>query len=500
MTSQHTSSLPSRTSTSSIIHFGIAGAFLAALTFLPGCHDSGASDEAFTSTRRHVLLVTVDTLRPDYLSTNGYDLPTSPFVDSLLTQGVTFARAITPVPRTTPALASLLTGTYPHTTKVYTLVDALAPEIVTLAELAKKRGYTTLAVVSNHILAPERGLHRGFDIYDFADDSRDAAATTAAALLHLTRYKSEEPVFAWVHYIDPHVPYYPPPELAYQFDPTYKGRYQLRFGAVRGGIGDQAYPEDLGKAQAVFQNTLPDSVNAHVRRLYAADVRYTDDHVAQLITQLRAAFGDDWLIIFTADHGESLGENNYFYDHGDYVSNAELRVPLTFVFAPGDPLREGRAIGDWVSLVDVMPTLAELLDLQLPTQLTYEIEGRSLVPYMRGNDLPPRPVFAECGKAYFPSLVQRRVKFGVEGRFRTVFLGDWKLIWTPGQREDLLFELYNVRTDPHERSNRYLPGNPHTEHLKALLRRWEEQRIDTRSAADPSAADRERLRSLGYTD
>ena len=477
---------------------GALSILLAAFWSLSGCQPTMPTSNLPTA-RRHVLLVTVDTLRPDYLSANGFDLPTSPFLDSLLASGFTFTRAVAPVARTTPALASLLTGAYPRKTKVQTLVDKLATEVVSLAELAKQGGYATLAVVSNHILVPERGLGRGFDTYDFADDSRDAAATTTAALRHLARYEPDAAIFAWVHYIDPHVPYYPPAEVAKQFDPMYEGPYRLHFGDITGGVGNQAYPADLGKLQAVFRNKLPAGVNAHIRRLYAADIRHTDDHVARLVRRLRAEFGDDWLIIFTADHGESLGENDYFYDHGDYVSNAEIRVPLTFVFADDDPLHGKRAVGDWVSLVDVMPTVVELLDLSMPADLDYALDGRSLVPYMRGEDPPSRVVFAESGDAHFRSHVRRRVDFDIAGRFRTALLGDWKLVWTPGASEGLEFELYDVKVDPNETTNLYVPDEPSTERLKALLRQWRGN-SDTQQSRRMSEADRERLRSLGYLE
>jgi len=443
-----------------------------------------------------VLLLTVDTLRADYLSCNGYDRPTTPFVDSLLARGVHFTRAVTTMPRTTPALASLLTGCYPHTTKVRSLVDPLSPEVASVAQLARRAGYRTVAVVSNHVLSPARRLDAGFDVYDFADDARDAAATTQAALQRIGTLKPDDALLLWVHYIDPHVPYYPPPALAAQFDPGYAGRYPLHFGDVKGGVGDRAYPEDLPKIKAVFQNRLPDDVNAHIRRLYAADIRNTDDHIAQLVTALRARLGDDWLIVFTADHGESLGEHDYFYDHGDYVSNAELRVPLGFVFPPTDPMQRGGRVDAWVSLVDVMPTLVELLRLPSTAHGGAGVDGRSLVPYLRGESLPPRAVFAESGNSYFPQMVRKRVSFDVAGEFRAALLGDWKLIWTPGQDGDREFELYNVAVDPGETRNRYTPGDVDADRLHTLLRSWlkaSDDRVHT-----VSTRDLEILRSLGY--
>jgi arylsulfatase A-like enzyme len=275
----------------------------------------------------------------------------------------------------------------------------------------------------------------------------------------------------------------------------------LHFGDLHRGLGNSAYPADLPKEQAVFQNHLSARVNAHIRRLYAADIRHTDDQIARLIRGLRVRFGDDWLIVFTADHGESLGEHNYFYAHGDYVYDGALHVPLAFIFAKGDLLRASRVVDARVSLVDVMPTLMELLDLPRPHFLSYEIEGRSLLPALLGKPLPLRPVFAECGKAYFPQLVPRRVQFDVAGRFRAVFLGNWKLIWTPGRSGDDQFELYNLAKDPEETKNLY-PAHPSVIGLlESALGAWSERlRVRTATAQHAVLTDRDReiLRSLGY--
>src|SRR5690606_27567720 len=121
-----------------------------------------------------------------------------------------------------------------------------------------------------HVLTPQRGLGRGFDVYDAAHDGRDARSTTQAALAKLEGLAAATPVFLWVHYIDPHVPYYPPPALATACDPGYTGRYAAHFGGAVRSVGERAYPEDLSKPDAVHRNRLPDAVNAHIRRLYAA--------------------------------------------------------------------------------------------------------------------------------------------------------------------------------------------------------------------------------------
>jgi arylsulfatase A-like enzyme len=448
-------------------------------------------------TRRRVLLVTVDTLRADALSIAGHPLPTTPFLDGLLAQGQRFARAVTPVPRTTPALASLLTGAYPHTTKVRSLVDPLAPHLVSVAELFRARDFRTLAVVSNHVLRRERGLGRGFEVYDYSGDGRDAFDTTRAALEHVAGLDTDEAVFLWVHYIDPHIPYAPPEALAQAFDPGYAGPHAARFGGERGATGERAFPTDLPKRAAIYRNPLPEPVNEHIRRLYAADVRHTDDAIRELVSGLEDLSGP-WSVVFSADHGESLGEQDYFWEHGDYVYDSTIRVPLAFVLPPADPLHSSRTHRDWASLVDVMPTLVELFDLPLPVDLAYPIEGRSLVPLLRGDELPSRPVFAESGRSHYPDEVRRRVRFDVSGRFRTVIEGDWKLIWTPGQSPELEYELYRLSDDPTESQDLYASHPDEAEHLKQQLAGWL-RALDDRSV-EPDARDLVLLRRLGYVE
>jgi choline-sulfatase len=452
-----------------------------------------------------ILLLTIDTLRPDYMSGNGYPLPTTPYLDALVAQGFYFEGALAPVPRTTPALGSLLTGAYPRTTGIRGLTDALADGVVTLGEEAGRRGYQSWAVVSNNVLSRRRRLDRGFDLYEVGHQAHAAATTTARALSALAAQDPERPFFGWVHYIDPHVPYDPgDPEVVDSFDPGYRGRYAERFGTMP-GPGEPIrnfvpYPVDLGKRHAVHRNRLPARVNEHVRRLYAGDIRVLDREVERLVETVRAA-RPELLLIFTADHGESLGEHDFYFDHGDYVYNAGTRVPLAFVLPRSHALRgQGRCRG-WVSLVDVLPTALELMGWEPSRALGRQLEGRSLVPCMRGEPLAGEPVFAESGHSYFPHLVKRRVRNDVAGRFRAVVLGRWKLIWTPFQSDEKAWELYDVEADPHETRNLYAADHPAVPALRAHLERFLAR--ETGNAAPspgPSAADREALRSLGYVE
>ena len=450
-----------------------------------------------------LLLITVDTLRPDYLSINGFDLPTSPSIDALVRSGFYFEQAVSPVPRTTPALAALLTGSYPHTNDVRRLTDRLSDGVGTLAEVLQSRGYQTLAVVTNQVMTRDRGLDRGFDVYDLAGDTRLAKRTTDVALGYLEGLRPGAPAFAWVHYIDPHAPYHSDPAIIEEFAPGYRGRYAQRFGQ-NGDAYDprshQPYPDDLPKRVATHRNPLDAETNAHVRRLYAADIRSLDTEVGRLVDAARQRMGDDLLIVFTADHGESLGEHDFYFDHGDYVYNAGTRVPLAFVLPGSHPLHgHGRCSG-WVSLVDVLPTVFDLLDQDPPAALDAQMAGQSLIACMRGEPLASRPVFAESGFSYYLPDVKRRVRNTIDGRFRAVVKDDWKLIYTPFAPEGDAWQLYDLAADPHEAHDVYRPDHPMLPILQPALEEFVAHTGTERPRGEISPADADALRALGYLD
>ena len=422
-----------------------------------GCWEQTAE----RSQRPDVLLLTVDTFRPDYMGMNGYDLPTSPSLDALLGEGWYFEQAITPIARTTPALASLLTGTYPHSTGVRTLSSNLSGDVATLAEVLSLEGYQTVAAVSNHVLGPKRGLDRGFDSYQFDVDLVDAPTMTKMALDAVDGVRPDKPLFLWAHYLDPHIPYLATSEQLQIFDPDYQGDHQnafrLRDRTAARNV-DKAAIESL-RGSRIHASRLSDEVEKHVRRLYAASIRSFDDEVGKLVRRLRVRSSGNLIIVFTADHGESLGEHDYFWDHGEYVYNAGLRVPLAFVLPKTHPLHGSGRCSGWVSLLDVVPTLFELLGPRIGESMTEQIEGRSITPCMRGEALPPEPQFAESGQSLFPHLVQKRVRNDFEGRLRSVVMKDWKLVWNPFQTSTREWELYDLSIDPHEKHNFYTPGH-----------------------------------------
>ena len=445
-----------------------------------------------------VLLVTIDALRADHVSANGFDLKITPTIDGLVSEGLNFSKAIVPIPRTTQSLASLLTGCYPYKTEVRALWGRLSQETITLTEVLKNAGYQTSALLANHLLHVQRGLSRGFDVYTCRSNSWDAAAITQEALERLKRIKSRKPFFFWVHYIDPHMPYYPPEEISRELDPDYRGKYETHFGGDEEGVGEKAYPSDLGKERTVYRNDLDEDTNRHVRKLYAAEVKYTDLNLRRLLAEVALRFGDKVITVVTADHGEGLGEHDYFYEHGDYVYNSQLRVPLVFRIPRRHELYRTGRIDEWVSLIDVFPTVLDLLGMKISSGHLEHLDGVSLIACWKGTELRPRPLFAESDYAFFPDFVKRRVRFDISGAFRAVVFNGWKLIWTPFQEPGMLYELYDIERDPAETTNLIEDEKEQAEELKKHLREW--MALQSPDIRDLKATERdlEVLRSLGY--
>ncbi|MCU0612562.1 MAG: sulfatase-like hydrolase/transferase, partial [Candidatus Eisenbacteria bacterium] len=162
--------------------------------------------------RPNLLLIVVDTLRADHVG--AYDgAVATPAIDSLAAAGTMWERAYTPCPRTTQAVASLMTGLYPQTHGVRVLWGTLTEDQITLAEVLGREGFNCGAVVTNHILDRRSGLAQGFHHYDVAGPSRTAAQTTSAAIAWIDSAGARRrPFMLWVHYFDPHMPYAPPRE------------------------------------------------------------------------------------------------------------------------------------------------------------------------------------------------------------------------------------------------------------------------------------------------
>jgi arylsulfatase A-like enzyme len=306
----------------------------------------------------NLLLISVDTLRADRLGCYAPEGVGSELC-ALFEGGTRYAWAFSSAPYTVPAVASLLTSRYPayHGTH-QAAASYLADRVTTVAETLRDGGYATAAFVSNPVLHRSRNFGQGFQRYD-ADMTRgepnrpylaerEAAETTDAALRWVAE-EAHEPWFVWVHYQDPHGPYDPPGAPPAEDPPGARRLPLLEGESGRGGI--PAYQALAGAS----------SFEAYEQR-YRDEIEYTAAHVVRLVEQLDAG-GRPPAIFLAADHGEALGEDDYFFAHGHSLGVDQIRVPM--LFRPAGP-GESRVVDQPVSLVDVAPSLLRLAGLEAP--------------------------------------------------------------------------------------------------------------------------------------
>ena len=426
----------------------------------------------------NVLLVTVDTLRADYLSSYGFPLETSPNIDALAEGGVIFERAVAASSATAPSHTSIMTSLYTREHSVgfqngaTRLVGAR-----TLASHFQDAGFETAAFVGNIFLRRRLGLDQGFDHYD--DElptpelnrpfifERIAEETTERVRAWLAGV--EGPFFLWVHYQDPHGPYLPPP--------AYQGRFQLP-----GDPDEPVLPRidsNFGRGGVPPYQVLPDARRASdYKSRYADEIFYVDQSIGILLEMVESHAPErQTIVLLTSDHGESLGENDRWFQHGVSSLPPEAHVPL-IVRAPG--LAPGRR-SDLVSHVDVLPTLLELAGLPAAERAS----GLALGPYLRaGRELPGRLLFCDPGSelsAYrgdsFVRVRPAKDPWGRPGSFRA---RSWRIHpWAPGSIDG---------------------GRPVPEPERAPVDAYLLETVRMVGAAELNAEDLERLRALGYLE
>ena len=361
---------------------------LAAMLWFQQCGSS--SDQV-----QNVLLISLDTCRADHLSCYGFPRNTTPNIDRLAREGILFSRVMTPVPLTLPAHSSMLTGTIPlfhgvHANGSYKLDETN----LTLAEILKQNDFTTAAIISAFVLDSRFGVDQGFDYYNdhFENklsktdyNERRGDEVNRLALEWLDQNNSER-FFMFLHYYDPHEEYDPPEPFA------------------------SDYSEDL----------------------YAGEIAYTDFCIGQVIDKLKelGLYGST-LIIVTSDHGEMLGEHGED-GHGYFIYRGAIDVPLIFKL-PGR--LEGSKVDDLVGLIDIVPTVCQVLGFEVPDQ----IQGESLTRYFDKKTPSGRNRLLYCESLY-PSRIGANNLLGVVD-------DRWKFIKTTRS------ELYDLMEDPDETNN-----------------------------------------------
>jgi arylsulfatase A-like enzyme len=383
----------------------------------------------------NILLITDDTLRADHLGCYGYPLGTSPAIDSLASRGVLFERCIVPQPKTSPSVASLMTGKPPGAHYVRLIGQKLRDRHLTLAEIVAALGYMTCGVTKSGVVSTTFGFDQGFQRFIHETSEVESAATDSALAwleetwLPTTEFRSEPgrpPFFLWMHYIDPHGPYNRPRP----YDDT-------SLDEEEDTILGQRYPRSVLKWLIPPYQRLNTTRVAHYIALYNGEISSVDREMERLLQWLKARNLDgSTLVIFSSDHGESFTEHDFYFEHGDVAYDDNAHVPL-ILSLPG-VFPEGRRVSTQVNNIDVLSTITDLLDIPaLPGP-----EGRSLLGLILGGTWrQPRPVhiLANYIGRYSPRYFTNAM---TDGR--------WKIIYIP---EFHILELYDLQSDPWELDN-----------------------------------------------
>ena len=396
---------------------------------------ASACGEASTPRAPNLLLITIDTLRADRVGAYGDGAGATPAIDALAREGWRFDPAVTPVPLTLPAHATILTGLEPpHHGVRGNGAFALPQAHHTLAEILRARGYATAAFIGAFPLDARFGLDQGFDVYDddvgggrgdFHYAERPATEVVAAAIRWLDA-RGTTPYFAWVHLFDPHDPY---------------------------------------EAEAAWAARFPGDP-------YRGEVAATDAAIATLFTSLRArGTWDDTSIVVTSDHGEALGDHGE-QTHGFFIYESTTRVPL--IVKPPARYRGPRRSGP-ARLADVMPTALTLLGLPVPAGLS----GVALTSSTGTTEAYVETLMPQLDYNWSPLYGVRSTR--------------WKYIHAPEP------ELYDLNADPHERRNVLVEQPAEATRLRGRLAVIAQSAgTGAASQARPDAETARKLESLGY--
>ena len=484
---------------SSRIHVGRwlgAGALLLIFAGLASIFTGSAGPQASSGSGgesravRRILFLSIDTLRADAVSALNPSAPPTPNLDSLAADSVVFTRAYSPAPWTLPTFSTMMTGVTPLVHGVRKFEDRIPPVLTTLAERMRGAGYLTAAFGDQLFLHPQHGISRGFQWYELSprDDyggslgsrilgwafpsrfkrTLDTTEITDLALGWL-KHHARDDFFLWLHYFKPHGPYEPLP------------RYRPK-GVPPAGMGYQFSSDNAIRAGSLV---ITAEQRPWVRELYEGELRYVDDNVGRVLSELkRLGIYDDMMIVFVSDHGEEFWDHDA-RAHGHTFYDELLRVPL-FIKLPGEGLGERR--GELVCTGSLFPTFLDFGGIQIEDG---SISYASLAPLLGGRGEPYREV-----------PVLSAVPLYFEDR-ASIVLGDTKYIVSLVTNRE---QLYDLKSDPREQRN--LANEPSAALLQArqaleaarqssdALRKRYGIRAETGAPLSPETI--EQLRSLGY--
>ncbi|WP_395144285.1 sulfatase [Armatimonas sp.] len=426
----------------------------------------------------NVVLLAIDTLRPDHLGCHAYGKNTSPNMDALAAESVVFEQAIAAGIPTMPSFTTMLTGLHPFRHGIVAHIgekQRVAARVQTLPQLAQKAGWTTIGIDNLVIQGGGKGswFARGFDHYSgflYAPFTNQSEQLIERAIQFVDEQDKATPFFLYCHLWDPHTPYGPPPPFdTMHYEP---GSAEHELAEVI-ALAPDYYKAFLGEMKCEH----PDDYAAYVA-LYDGEISYVDVQVGRLIAHLKQAnLWDNTLFVLMSDHGEAFGAGEIHFDHHG-LYDAVTRVAL-MARVPGTLPSRTQAL---VSTEDLLPTLAALCGWELPT--SYALTGQSFASALSGEEFVGR-------ERVFCIESSRQASMAIRTR-------KWKLIQpimedargkplphlhgTPRDPALLLFDLEN---DPHEKYNLAKTHPEVREALRVELLAWHANEIALRGGHDP---------------
>jgi arylsulfatase A-like enzyme len=445
--------------------------------------DLPAFDARSGARPRHVILLTVDTLRADAVGASPTAPSITPNIDALAADSVVFDNARSPAPWTKPAVVSMLTGLSPVVHQIMRGPTRVPDELVTLPEVMQGAGYRTGAVGENPFLHARYNFDQGFERYRmfpkmlgrsfggrlvrYLGMAYPSTADLTDMAIEWIEARADHPFFLWLHYFDPHPPYSPPAEYLTRSGPPSMGNSFGDTSGVRAGA------VNLDAAEREW-----------VEELYMAEVRYVDDNVGRFLGFLESSgLYDDSLIIFSSDHGEEFWEHGGF-EHGHSLYDEVIKVPL-MVKLPGQGVTGHRP--ENVTTESILPTLLDLLEIGVEDAA---FSAASLAwAWTPGGSDPMNPTVS-TGLRYF------------EDRIAVVFRNLKHIHWMVSGSD----ELYDLDQDPEETVSLARDHPELVDEARELLVRHEALSLQIREllglptagegVLDPAVL--EQLRALGY--
>ncbi len=436
------------------------------------------------------MVISIDTARADHFGFMGSEAVRTPGLDAFAREAIVFTDYMTVVPTTLASHTTLFTGNYPlhhGTPRNGFMVNGMN---VTLAEVMQEAGFRTAGFAGSFSLDERFGFAQGFDHYDQEFDiyvgdegadqnQRRAEHVTDAVISYLDEEGVPDRLFLFAHYFDPHAPYAAPAPYDTMYDP----------------LGAQ----ELVPAAAIKRRAdmTAEETQEAVRRLalaYAAEIWYTDEHVARLLDDLRRrGVLEDALVVITSDHGECMWEHGEEFDHGLTVYQATMHAVCVMRLPRGE--LGGTRVDGLVASIDVLPTVLGLLGLETPAG----VDGEAVQLRSVGEGIAPRVRFGEATKPR--SQAETDLRWTNIRKARCIRDGRDKFVWTPYLGTE---ELYDVVADAGETQD--LLASPADEELelaagmRARLTTWTDSADPLPSTFDPSQTEESvrRLRSLGY--